>query len=116
MKFQERPDCYLDIKTGLEWSKENFGPMSWDEAMKQFDDSDGWRLPTIDELLTLVDHDGYKPATELPGMVSSYYWSSTTHADYTNYAWLVYFSNGYDNHDYKFFHYYVRAVRGGKEK
>jgi hypothetical protein len=78
-----------------------------------------WRLPNLRELQSLVDYSQISPS--LPAgnpflnTVSSDYWSSTTYALYTNYAWLVNFSNGSDSYYYgKSSSYYVRAVRGGQ--
>lgn len=109
-RFQKKSDCYLDAKTKLEWSLGNYEPMSWETAMKRFDLL--WRVPSIVELLTLVDYAKHNPATGLPGMVSSGYWSSTTAADYTSNAWGVYFGLGYGYGSDKSYSYYVRAVRG----
>ena len=52
--------------------------------------------------------------TYFPDTVASYYWSSTTYASYTNYAWIVDFYDGSVNYDIKTYGYYVRAVRGGQ--
>ncbi|ETR68272.1 MAG: hypothetical protein OMM_04657 [Candidatus Magnetoglobus multicellularis str. Araruama] len=49
-----------------------------------------------------------------PNTMSSFYWSSTSYAYDTGYAWGVYFTYGYDNYDDKDSSYYVRAVRGGQ--
>jgi len=111
-RFVKNQDYYLDTKTNLEWSIENYGPMTWHEAVEKFDGSSGWRLPTIEELLTLIDYSLYEPSTELPGMLSSFYWSSTTNANGTGNAWGVYFDGGYGYGDYKDYCNYVRAVRG----
>lgn len=112
-RFQKKEDCYLDNKTGLEWSLETYDQMPWKEAI-EFCRSlgDGWRLPTIEELLTLVDYSRTNPASVLPYMVSSYYWSSTTGAGDTDGAWYVDFDYGYDGWDDKSGNHYVRAVRG----
>ena len=109
MRFEEKKDHYLDNKTGLKWSKENFGPMSWEAAMESL--PEGWRLPTIDELLSIVDDAKHDPATELADMLSEDYWSSTTYALNTDgYAWLVPFYDGLGDYGYKSLSYYVRAV------
>jgi len=58
----------------------------------------GWRLPTIEELASLVDTS--QPAPTLPAghpfsnVQSSFYWSATTHATSTSNAWAVNFSTG----------------------
>lgn len=111
-RFEQREDCYYDTETGLEWSLENYGPMSWEQAVEFCKKLYGWKLPTIQMLLTLVDHRRFNPATALPDMVPSDYWSSTTYAFNTGLAWLVDFRNGYDDWRHKSNGYYVRAVRG----
>ncbi len=115
MRFERKDDCYLDARTGLEWSLDNIGPLTWDEAMRQYPSDGEWRLPTVNELIALVDFELTNPATELPGMEPSAYWSSTAHAYRTSCAWYVYFYNGYDDWNYKYSSYYVRAVRGGNK-
>jgi len=85
----------------------------------QFGGFNDWRLPTIKELAYLVDYSIPYPGptintTYFPNTVSSYYWSSTTNASYTGYAWSVYFSRGVDGWDGKSGNGYVRAVRAGQ--
>ena len=108
---------WTDPVTGLEWGPTAPNQMAWQAAMdwcaKQ---GDGWRLPTIDELFSIVDYSRYEPAIVEPlraGTVSSYYWSSTTYAVYPSSAWYVSFHNGNVSYLGKTFSYYVRAVRGG---
>jgi hypothetical protein len=86
----------------------------------RFGGFDDWRLPTIKELAYLVDYSIPYPGpaintTYFPNTVlSSYYWSSTTDADDTDDAWVVYFDDGYDGWGGKSYDGYVRAVRGGQ--
>ena len=112
MRFERKPNYYLDTKTGLEWALTDLGTRCWTDAMDLYPQDKEWRLPSIQELQTLVDTKLTNPATELPGMLSAYYWSSTTNTNYTNYAWIVYFGNGYDDNNDKSNSRYVRAVRG----
>ncbi|MDQ1336157.1 MAG: hypothetical protein QG552_3107 [Thermodesulfobacteriota bacterium] len=78
-----------------------------------------WRLPTIEELAYLVDYSIPYPGptintTYFPNTVSSYYWSSTTHAGHTYGAWGVGFGGGAGGWLGKSHGDYVRAVRGGQ--
>ncbi|MBI5559433.1 MAG: DUF1566 domain-containing protein [Deltaproteobacteria bacterium] len=81
-----------------------------------------WRLPGIKELSSLTDSSIPDPgpaidATYFPDTVASLYWSSTTYAYETYYAWRVFFGNGgVDYYLYKSDSYHVRAVRGGQSQ
>jgi len=112
-----------DHTTGLMWQKEDDGvERTWEEAQeytKQLNLAGytDWRLPTIEELISIVKYNLFAPAidtTYFPNIKSSNYWSSTTYADYTNFAWYVNFFNGHVDYDYKSSSYYVRCVRGGQ--
>ena len=71
---------------------------------------DGWRIPTIQELLTLVDYTKHNPASS-EAITSYYYWSSTTYVSNTSYARSVFFYNGSSGYDDKGSSLYVRCVR-----
>jgi hypothetical protein len=76
-----------------------------------------WRMPTLKELVTLLDYSTLNPSIDtaiFPNTVSFEYWSSTTDAGDTNDAWRLYFYNGNDNVVPKSTNHYVRAVRGGQ--
>ncbi len=75
-----------------------------------------WRLPNVKELSFLVD-DSRTAAptiniTYFPNTQSPNYWSSTTFAPTTTYAWYVVFSSGNTYSYSKTDAYYVRCVRG----
>ena len=74
-----------------------------------------WYLPNIDELKSIVDKSN-SPAivSGFKNTASYYYWSSTTYAGYTDFAWVVDFNYGYTNYDYETYSLYVRCVRGGQ--
>jgi hypothetical protein len=105
----------LDTQTGLIWEKtQNKNKMTWEEAMEYASSlGPGWRLPSIGELFSIVHHDVHDPASDLPEIVSSHYWSSTTYASSTSYAWSVYFYDGLINSNDKTSPYYVRCVCTG---
>ena len=76
-----------------------------------------WRLPNRNELASLVESQCYLPsinATLFPNTVSSVYWSASPYAFNSNYAWFVYFYNGYVYYNFKDYAVYVRLVRGGE--
>lgn len=111
-----------DTKTGLMWQQAEAQAMSWTAALTysknlELAGHDNWRLPNRNELQSLADYSTYNPSidtTVFPSAISSYYWSSTTCAGYTDYAWFVgfYYSEiyFYDKSD----NLYVRAVRNVK--
>lgn len=73
-----------------------------------------WRLPTMRELLTLVDYSRHDPAidTELfPNCKSDWYWTSTPYAPDSGYAWFVSFDDGCSNFVRRDHDHCVRAVR-----
>lgn len=81
-----------------------------------------WRLPTREELRSIVDCSVPLPGPAIKSAYfgntvwSYYYWSSSTYAGYAGYyAWGVNFSSGYDDYlTSKSDSRYVRAVRGGQ--
>ena len=117
-----------DTSTGLMWEKlapstTYFWPQAKDycENLTLGEKSD-WRLPTRNELQTIVDYSRIKPSidtTFFPDTagVSDYdYWSSTMYAndpDETERVWYVNFYSGYINYTGKRNYNFVRAVRAG---
>jgi len=106
-----------DTETGLIWQKDHAGPMSWTQAMDYASKLElagytDWRLPTIKELITLIDFGKHDPASNFPGMPSEWFWSSSPYAPYSVRTWYVNFNFGSVHNDVKYFDYYVRCVRG----
>jgi Protein of unknown function (DUF1566) len=93
----------LDRETGLVWEQSpstatsDWGSQSFHCINLNTGGRTGWRLPTIQELLSLVDRSQSNPA--LPSghpftVQSSFYWSATTNASNAANAWLVNFVFG----------------------
>jgi hypothetical protein len=110
----------IDNNTSLMWQKEDDDTTrEWESAITYCEGLslggyNDWRLPNIKELSSITDDTKYNPAidtTYFPNTNSSYYWSSTTDADYYTNAWLVYFGDSNGNGSSS---YYVRCVRGGQ--
>jgi|APSaa5957512576_1039674.scaffolds.fasta_scaffold31900_2 hypothetical protein len=92
-RFIEKEDCFLDNQTGFKWSKENFGPIQYENITYNIIPI-GWKIPSIKELFTLTDHNLFRPATSLPGMKSTGYWSTSLQVCTTDDIWIVNFSYG----------------------
>jgi hypothetical protein len=111
-----------DLTMRLMWSKEalsdeavshakaekmcaSFGPLA----------TNGWRLPTVHELVSLVDYSARNPAIDtaaFPNTRSRWYWTGTLDASSSDFAWCVVFSLGnvgISRRDYDVA--FVRAVR-----
>lgn len=75
-----------------------------------------WRLPTKDELLSIVDTKRSNPAiySAFENVMSDYYWSSSNNINYNDFAWNVTFYFGIENNNYKDKNYYIRCVRDNK--
>ena len=135
-----------DTETGLMWKRclEGLSGMNckegkvetytWDEAVERFKNVEyagyaDWRLPTVDELKTLVhcsegkdkdgdcNEDSEAPTINqqaFPNAGVSRVWSGSPLADGSNYAWLVDFSSGHSGAPYCGNYSAVRLVRGGQ--
>ena len=120
--FSKSGDIVTDSATGLQWQDDAVGSsVGWQGAIDRCEvlslgGHSDWRLPNKKELLSIVDYSKYNPSIngEFQSTTSSYYWSSTTHANSTNSAWVVGFYYGYTNGDGKDDNYYVRCVRVGQ--
>uniref|UniRef100_A0A6M3J6T1 Lcl C-terminal domain-containing protein n=1 Tax=viral metagenome TaxID=1070528 RepID=A0A6M3J6T1_9ZZZZ len=116
-RFELMGDSVFDHDTGLEWEADASGPMTWHKAMKYAEKlGEGWRLPTIEELVTLVDYNRTDPASSFPEMPTYFFWSSSSVAGSASDAWYVHFSrHGHVNNYVKTDANYVRCVRGGSK-
>ncbi|CAK8711599.1 hypothetical protein GCAAIG_00895 [Candidatus Electronema halotolerans] len=138
-----------DTKTGLMWKRCSDGlsgdncedgkvvSYKWDDAVQRFKNVEyagyaDWRLPTIDELKTLVhcskgvkdkddgecNDESERPTINQQAFPNTWewYWSGSPDANSTAYAWLVNFGHGYSGLDARGNRSdgnAVRLVRGG---
>ena len=75
-----------------------------------------WRLPNKNELASIVEEACYSPSINtlaFPNTPASYVWSSSSFAYNSDYAWTVYFYDGYVP-NFKYSNAHVRLVRGGQ--
>ena len=121
--------------TGLMWKQCNEGKsgvacatgaasyLTWANALttartSNFAGYTDWRLPSKQELESLVDDRCYSPAindTVFPGTVPGWTWTSTTYTADPASAWIVDFDDGFSSDDPKASAaYVVRLVRGGQ--
>jgi hypothetical protein len=122
--------CTKDNHTNLIWSLQTVSGITWADAtaigagspIKAHNDatrcgySDGWRVPTRLELLSIVHHGASSPAIDgdyFPGTLSNRYWSNDAYVPPVG-AWLVEFSDGYSDSFSKSLNYHVRLVRSGQ--
>jgi hypothetical protein len=122
-----------DNLTGLIWLQKAscFGQRDWATALSDTNDlasgscglTDGsstgdWRLPNVRELQSLINYGRCYPALPsghpFTGVQLFDYWSSTSYANVTSYAWFVYLYYGFVNAYDKSHAIYVWPVRGGQ--
>jgi hypothetical protein len=95
----------LDNLTGLMWVR-NANMMgsltNWSTAVSYchtlaYGGLTGWRLPNRAELMSLVDqgqtNSSFSPGHPFNGVVTNFYWTSTTYAGDPFYAWVVWFGS-----------------------
>lgn len=126
-------EAVLDNQTGLIWARNAsiVGKKTpWEEALKLCEDIEiggkkGWRIPTRDELITLVDSSQSHPAlpeghpfleikdlAESSGKPGGYqYWTSTELKGDDKSAWLVSFHVGFVMDSLKLFDFTFWPVR-----
>lgn len=121
-----------DTSTGLMWKRCGQGQSwtgstcsgsgaryTWVQASALTDTYVGysdWRLPTIDELKSLIVT-GVSPTIDqaaFPNTYKDWYWSSTPYAPNPADAWVVLFNGASNADNGKGYAYYVRLVRSGQ--
>ena len=104
-RFYQRGPDVLDALTGLVWHRGDVfadQPLSWSDglaAVRSLAEQTGqpWRMPTINELESLVDASQHSPA--LPGnhpfsVHAEGYWSSSTSGFEKDWAYVLYLDKG----------------------
>ena len=116
----------FDRETGLVWEQSpSLSDFVWSDAQVHCNQLStggrlGWRLPTIQELASLVDtirgNPALPPGHPFSNVQSFLYWSATTLASNTSRAWFVNFLNGVVGDDSKTDPNFpfVWCVRGGQ--
>jgi hypothetical protein len=98
---QFNKEAIFDKETGLVWEKSPTpGAVDWETAYqsclnKIVDNRKGWRLPTVQELASLIDLTQSDPSLPdrhpFSNMQLGGYWSATTWAYFPSDAWMVTF-------------------------
>ena len=113
-------EIVTDHVTGLEWQDDEEAKTIrkiWRNAKSYcINKGNAWRLPTVVELESIVDYGAYKPSTftVFENVSSNSYWSSSTRANSTYFAWSVNFSYGSTYGSLNDGSKYVRCVRAGQ--
>lgn len=115
----------LQAATGLIWTAaplaggKGFGHANAIKVAADLDllGSKGWRLPTIQELLSIVDYGRFDPAVDPQHFKGPYSWtwSSTVAAGPSGFAWGVLLDDGYSSRYGQSIEFHVLAVRAGQQ-
>jgi len=115
-------NAVLDKETGLVWEKSvSETERNWVSACQHcynlsLSYRKGWRLPTVEELASLLDMQQFSPSLPIghpfENVQLDYYWTSTTYTE-TDKAWIVHMDNGFANGGSKTNTEDVWCVRGG---
>jgi len=116
-------EAVLDRETGLVWERSPSTSNSWFGAQTRCNrlavgNRMGWRVPTLQELASLIDRSQSSPA--LPSghpfnnVQSSSYWSATSNAIANDFGWSVFFGNGQAFTPDKPAILFIWCVRGGQ--
>jgi len=113
---KEKGQCLEITKKQVKsWFSFNSALHEVERFRKKYNDKE-WRLPTINELLTIVEHRCQSAATNLavfPNTPSWRFWSISTMVENNDYAWVVNFEDGSSQTILKTTSsHYIRLVRG----
>jgi hypothetical protein len=109
-------DATYGTSTQINAATNSIGYMNTVNASPLCGFTGGWRMPTKEELETLVKI-GSSPTidtTWFPNTPASNVWSGSPYADGSSFAWGVYFGNGYSGYSNRDYDNGVRLVRGGQ--
>lgn len=96
-------EIVFDSVHNLHWTKNPAAAVNWRLALSycvnlEYNGETGWRLPTVNELATILDYSRKAPASEFPALQTPNLWTSTTYysgnPEGYNTAWIVYTAKG----------------------
>ena len=122
-------EAVLDKQTGLAWARNADlagGTKAWQEAVKLCQDLEignrkGWRLPTKEEMITILDTSRSNPAfpdghpfenVKTGSTAESSYWTGTTYEGNSNSAYYIAIHVGRVSDELKLFDYRIWPVLG----
>ncbi len=117
MRFEISPDSteVLDTRTGLIWRRDFAENLTFDQAFEYAErvareTGLAWRVPTVEELSSLLDRTRSFPASAFPDMPSDWFWSSTS-LERPEFTFHINFENGFDSNVQLNGRYAARLVR-----
>ena len=116
-RFKVENGTILDTKTRLMWMQNPLDRVfTFDEAINithEFADFNDWRLPTIEELSSIINYQTNPAYFEefIPYRNDSLFWSSSPYVGSTGYAWCVSFNSGGVYNNDRSYAFPVRLVR-----
>lgn len=129
-RFLDNGDQTITDKlTGLIWTRTanpSDRPKNWQQALdyvktlnnRNYLGQNDWRLPNVNELESLVikrpDLTAWLKTQGFANIMADHYWTSTTYASYTAYAWSISMTKGLVAGTGKAENGYVWPVRNGK--
>jgi hypothetical protein len=129
-RIDEQADTVFDTQTGLTWKRCAEGQAyaagrcqgavalwNWNDAVTKFGvQGDGWRIPNVDELSSIVENRCRSPSANLalfPDTPSSAFWSASSSTSKLESAWWVsFFAGDFVNEGKKAVKFPVRLTRG----
>lgn len=115
VRFERLPDGWVkDHELGLDWGPSSATEMNYPKA-EEYCKSVGGRMPTTEELFSLVDRTVHEPAINkqaFPDTKPSWYWTSDVVVWRTDKArWVVDFGSGVVGSNGESYGFYVRPCR-----
>ena len=123
-RFEVKEQIVIDSFSGLMWQKATgMKNITWSGAIRyckkiEIGGYADWKAPSIDELMSLIDKNGFKISINtkyFPDTIESFYWTSSIDKNDKSRAWLVFFDSGFGDHSYKDRKGHIRCVRSSKK-
>jgi hypothetical protein len=113
----------FDTDTGVMWlqNANHFNDtFEWQDSVDvcaalDFAGHNDWRLPTVKEIISLIDYGENNPVLPkghpFKNVQSDFYWSASSYVPDPHYAWGVYMGSGTVNYNHRSYNGYVWPVR-----